>query len=508
MSSYDRVRAGDRDLSVLAAGARVALVGKVAGRGVHVLGQVVAARLLGAAGFGLYAIGWTLLRIVTKIGPLGVDHGVIRFGSAHWLESRPALRSLIQLCLAVALMSGLSLGAAFFLGAETVASKVFGKPELTHVLRIFALAFPFAILLRVAAAATRTSQSVRYAIVAEDLGQPLVFLAVAVPWLLTSRELAGVLWPTVISFMVGLGVAVAYLNALFDEVGSEGCDDRAAIGRLLSFSIPASLSGTFVMLLVWADRLMIGALRPAADVGVYQAVSQSAIVFAVILGAFSAIFPPQIATLHRQGESERMEELYRVSTKWGLYLSVPLFLVVFFEPGELIGLIFGSEYVVGSTALVVLTLGQLGNVATGGASQLLTMTGHQNRWLVTSGLGLTLNIVLNLLLIPRFGIEGAAAASAISVIGLFVAAVVQTGVVLGMWPYDVRYLKGLAAAAAAVGALLALKAIPWGLPLLEVTLVAILGASVFFSVLVSLGLDREDEEIEKLFRSLWSRADR
>jgi len=496
----------DGDVKILASGARVALFGKVGGRGVHVIGQVVAARILGAEIFGLYALGWTILRIATKLGPLGLDQAAVRFGAGYWQEHKAALRSLLRRSLGLALLSGILLGGGLVFGAPMLATRIFGKPDLEVVFRVFGVALPLAILLRVTASATRASQLVKSAVLSEDIGQPAAFLMIATPWLLLGGGLSGALWSMTVSFALALGLATVLLKLLLSPLQTDRPAPELPLRKILAFSLPASLSGTFVMLLVWADRLMIGLLRPAADIGVYQAASQSAILFAVILGAFASIFPPQIARLYHAGETRRVEQLYRVSTKWGLYLSIPAFLVIFFESRNLLALIFGPEFTRGWVALLILTVGQLGNVATGGASQLLTMTGYQTSWLIMSSSALTANLALNLLLIPQFGIEGAATASALSLTGLFLAAVVRARKVLRMWPYDARYLKGLLAVACAAAAMAAIHAALPANPLARVTIGAVVATGAFFLPLVLLGLDPEDEQIRRLVGSLWRRT--
>jgi O-antigen/teichoic acid export membrane protein len=78
--------------------------------------------------------------------------------------------------------------------------------------------------------------------------------------------------------------------------------------------------------------------------------------------------------------------------------------------------VFGPEFERGSTALSILLVGQVVNVAAGPVGVLLTMTGHEKRVAAAVGASACCNLLLNLLLIPRFGIEGAAVASAVSLI--------------------------------------------------------------------------------------------
>ena len=93
----------------------------------------------------------------------------------------------------------------------------------------------------------------------------------------------------------------------------------------------------------------------------------------MVLTAVGGIFAPMIARMHGSGEHARLEELYRVSTKWAVYVSLPMLVLIVTMPRELITLLFGARYAVGWSALVILGVGQFVNVATGSLSSLLIM---------------------------------------------------------------------------------------------------------------------------------------
>ncbi len=167
---------------------------------------------------------------------------------------------------------------------------------------------------------------------------------------------------------------------------------------------------------------------------------QSSVLFALILGSITAIFSPMIATYYSNNDIDRLEDLYRVATKWGFYLNLPLLLVIAVSAQELMIVVFGEPYESGWVPLRILLIGQAINILTGTVVPLLTMTGHQNRWFFISGSMFLLNMTLNLLLIPRFGLAGAAIGTTCATSGLFLLALFQVRHVLGIWPYDRRHL--------------------------------------------------------------------
>src|SRR5436190_2929524 len=353
------------DATKLAGGATVTLLGKVANSLFQFISQILLARFLEPSLFGIYALGWTLLSLVEMLAPLGLERGVLRFGARYSRAEASGLKSVIVQSLRLALTSGLLISLGVYFSAPWLVDQVFHKPGLTLVIRGLAFAFPLVAGLNVASAANRISQQMKFSTYAEDIGQPLTNLILIALSFYLGWGLFGSIAAGVISFGVGFLLALFYLKRLFPEVFSPSVELKPLVKDLLAFSLPASGSGIFVFLVMRIDRLMLGHFRPAAEVGVYQAISQLSIVFVFILTAFAAMLSPMITELYHKNEIPRLEALYRISTKWGFYLSLPVFLVMCFAPREIILTLFGPLYGGGELPLIILAFGQLFNVATG-----------------------------------------------------------------------------------------------------------------------------------------------
>jgi len=254
------------------------------------------------------------------------------------------------------------------------------------------------------------------------------------------------------------------------------------------------------MFVLWFDRLFVGHYRSAAETGIYQAASQLSVGLAIILSCFGSVFSPMSAALDHQGEIKRLGELFRVGTKWALYVSLPPFLVMCFAPREVMAVIFGKPYEMGWLVLVILGAGQFVNAGTGPVTNLMNMAGLQNPLFRASAVMLGLSAALNVILIPRLGMTGAAISTAVSVSGMFAWAIYVTKQKLGIVPYDRRYLKGLAATAVTVAALLLLRQFRVSSPVLSLALVCILASAVFLAMLMLAGLDEEDKDFIRLLR--------
>lgn len=162
----------EEDITTLAKGTGISFVGKYAGRGLHAVGQVILARLLGPELYGLYGLGWTTLRLVGSLGPLGLDRGMIHFSARSWRTNLSEFKGVFLQTFSLAVIAGLIIGALLFITAPLLETYL-NKPGLELVLRGFAFAIPLVTGLSVLIAATQVSRRMQYSVLADDLGQPL-----------------------------------------------------------------------------------------------------------------------------------------------------------------------------------------------------------------------------------------------------------------------------------------------------------------------------------------------
>jgi O-antigen/teichoic acid export membrane protein len=486
---------GSRDLRILAKGAGTTLIGRFFGRGISALTQIFTARLLGPAAYGLYSIGWMILRVVIELSTLGLQHGVIKFGSEYWKKDELKLKNILFQSVGYSIISSTIFGVLLFFSAPWIADNLFKKPELEIVIRVIGTAIPFMGALRVSAAGTRVSQDTRYSVMTEDIGRPAINLSLFVGFFLAGWGLLGALWSITLSAIIAVLWAVYSLRKLFPASFSLPIRTTERGSALIMFSVPTALTGFLYILGNQIDRFFVGIFLPNASVGIYQAMAQVSILFAMILGAFNAIFAPMIADFYHQGQMSRLERMYRITTKWALYLSIPVFLVILLQPSELMGILFGELYTEDTIPLIILSLGQLFNVATGSVGFLLIMTGRQNHWLLLSIMMVALSGVLSILLIPAYGLIGASLATTVSLLTVFSFGLIDIYRSIGLWPYDRRLGKGLLAGVAAGISGYLLAGYSFNSDIYKLFCCSLMVGTVFFFVLYLLGLDDEDKEV-------------
>jgi O-antigen/teichoic acid export membrane protein len=162
------------------------------------------------------------------------------------------------------------------------------------------------------------------------------------------------------------------------------------------------------------DIVMLGFFTTAEEVGVYRIAAHGAQLVAFTLGAINMVISPHIARLYKAGNREQLQHMLTWSARLILASALPVALAFTLFGDLILGFMFGAEFTGGYWTLVILCGGQLVNAAMGSVAFILNMTGHERDSALGIGVAAGVNVLLNLALIPPFGIEGAAAATATS----------------------------------------------------------------------------------------------
>ncbi|MDA2913814.1 polysaccharide biosynthesis C-terminal domain-containing protein [Acidobacteriia bacterium AH_259_A11_L15] len=209
---------------------------------------------------------------------------------------------------------------------------------------------------------------------------------------------------------VWLGYGLSWLRRLPRE--ARGMFDR---GLLLRTSLPMFSIAVMSLVIGWADIFLLGVWEPSQQVGIYGAAVRLSVLISFVLIAVNTALGPKFAALYARNERAEMGRLARRMAIGMALFALPLLLLFLAAPGWVLGW-FGPEFRAGAVALMILAVGQYVSVATGSVGSLLLMSGHEKDYRTVMVVAAGSNLLLNLLLIPRYGMEGAAVATAASLV--------------------------------------------------------------------------------------------
>jgi O-antigen/teichoic acid export membrane protein len=273
------------------------------------------------------------------------------------------------------------------------------------------LAIPTLALQTVVLQAILALQAVRTRVILEKVLHPLLRLVLpfALFWCFHEKiraAVGGVLFSALVLTVTALSVLRSRLRGLPPAVAAP----REVTREWYAFALPYVFFSiqTFISAGMGIDIVLVGALVSISDSGIYAACFRFTLVLLLARAGMDFAFGPKVGRLYGKSDMESIGRLYKTSSAVGLAWTLPCSVVLVLFSHPLMARFFGPSYARGSTALVLLVAGFAADGGAGCNITLLSMIGKP--WLVlTNGLvGGAVAVSLCLLLIPHFGMSGAA----------------------------------------------------------------------------------------------------
>jgi O-antigen/teichoic acid export membrane protein len=393
-------------------GASLAFVLRGAGAGVAFLFNVVVARLLGVEGTGLFFMALSVTMIGSVVARMGLDNALIRFVATNVAKGDWGnVKGVHSLGLKIG--GGVSLGLAILLSifAPWISAHIFNEPSLTDLLRWMSLAiFPFSVM-TLLSESLKGLKRIKYSMLVSGVFSPIVGLIL--------------IWPLVWLFgTVGGGITYLLATAVSSLWGwyfwrialiqHTAASKPFPVSELWTSSRPLWLMMVVNRaLLPWLPLFLLGIWGSAADVGQYGAATRIVMLVSFFLTAVNTMIGPKVAELYTHKD---YDSVHRIVKRFSLLItlaSTPIFIVLIFQGDFVMGM-FGDSFAKGGTVLSVLALGQAITTVTGLAGFLLIMAGHENDVQNTSVVALIVLVIMSIVLIPSYGMIGAAWATVIA----------------------------------------------------------------------------------------------
>ena len=405
---------GDRHLKDLIKGSATFFVIRVLGLLVAYAFTLFVTRKLGASAWGIFTICFTILQIVSAIGRLGLDTALLRFIAQYNAQGRREAAKYIYLkSISVVIPFSLLLSGGLYLLAPVLAGKIFGKEYLTPYIRLIAFAvLPFTLLYINSESLRALKRILEYA-VCQNLLPFLVALLIIAGLFFFYDEIHSLrifIIIYVISIIISVLVSLIFIEKEFRKKGTF----KMSISHKHFFSIYIFMfaSNSLNLMLSWTDTIMLGIFRSEEEVGIYSVVLRILLPFSIVWVAINSISAPKFAVLSDNKKS--LQGVVTKSTNLLFLISLSQTLIIF-SMGEYILEFFGKEFGEGKYALFIISIGYLIKSFFGLSIDLMNMT-NMHKYLFFINLStFVLNIFINFIMIPVYGIVGAATSTMVSI---------------------------------------------------------------------------------------------
>jgi len=391
-------------------GTAVALVLKVVGVGLAFSFNILLARMLGVEGAGIYFLALTVATIATVFGRMGLDNALLRFTAANaTIDNWEAVKGVYSKGMRLALIASSVSATTMYFVAPLLANMVFHKPELAVPLRWMALAVVPMSLLILHAEMLKGLKRIRDSLLIYGVGVPALSL-IGLYSLGRNRGINGAVWAYTIAtvIMVVLGTRLWRLATpqLHNIVGS------FVTSELLKSSVPLFWVAFLSMMINWMAVFSLAIWGTNEDIGVFAIAIRVAMLISLVLLPVNSISAPKFAALYEKKDLMALGSMARNTTTLMALMASPLLILCLIVPGWIMG-IFGKEFAGGGYLLAIMAIGEFINVATGSVGYLLMMSGNERIMRNNVIFIAVLSVVLNVILVPSFGVTGAAISIAI-----------------------------------------------------------------------------------------------
>jgi len=401
----------DFHLAELLKGGSISITLKIIGLVTGYVFSIIVARALGAESWGIYSICFAIITISSIFARSGFDTTIMRLNAEYSaFKEEQKLISLSKLVFKFTLLISILITITVYLSSDFIAINIFSKPRLTNSIQLVSLAIaPYSLSLIIGSALKGLKQIPKAAFIEHVAKFAFMLIIFLIGILLFELSVESIVQIIVISAWMMFLISMFWY---WDVIRRMNYLNSAEFDWKPIFKIASSLilASSVLYIKGWIDTISIGILMTEKDAGIYNIAQKLANLTVIPLVTISTIAAPKFA--ENILNKIELKHVLRKSIKLIILISTPILLVIILLRGPLLTA-FGHEFLIAETALVIVAFAAFINGIFGSFGFLLQMTGHHLAYQNSVILLILISVVLNISLVPLYGLIGAAWATLI-----------------------------------------------------------------------------------------------
>lgn len=372
---------------------------------------------LGPADYGHFSLGLAVIGVATTFISFGLAGGVARYVPFfHGRQEYGKLRGVILVAFGVVAVSSLVMTGGLLAFSRPISNFLTGGAEFRKVLLVIALATPFLATRPIFMKSLVTLHRVELRVLSRDLLENVLKLGLTGLLFLFGYGLLGAIWSYVIALACSWALSLYFLERRVVPIFSSSVAPVFQVGELLTFSMPLFLTTLLAPLQSWIDTFFISYFRTMPEVGLYNVGLLLASLLSLVPNLVLPVAYPHIINHYGRGEMEDARVLARKVSRWILLTVTPVTLWIILMRQQLLPLLFGSSYTASSWVVYFLALGYLAVSLSLPCRRILSMVKRTDLIFRVTIVSVVINVVGNLMLVPRYGMLGAALATSVAMV--------------------------------------------------------------------------------------------
>jgi len=406
----------DKDFKEIVTGSSTVFVAKILATLLGLVFNLLVARIYGSESMGILALVNSFLAIALIPSLFGLQTSILRFIPEYIKKSSffEALQ-IYKRSLIVVFIFSIVISMISFYNAQFIAEYIFKKPEFTMIFSIAAIFLVFKSVGGLNQSALRAFKDIKLFALLSVL-TPLFNILVLIVLNYIIEDIYNPVYAVFSTSVFVCLLTFLFLKKVIEKNKKDKLFSKQTlqIKQIITISTPMFLTSVMGVVITQTDIIMLGMYSNIEQVGIYAIVVKLALLTTFVLSSVNAISASRFSESFHSGDMDKLKTIVQKSSKLIFYFTLPIivFLLIF---GKFTLGLFGEEFMVGYTAMIILLIGQFVNISVGSVGYLMNMIGYQKEYNYIVIVSAIVNIVLNYILIPIYGIEGAAAASMISI---------------------------------------------------------------------------------------------
>lgn len=379
---------------------------------VNFISVIVIARVLKSEVYGQYIYITSFLSFFSIIPNLGLDKGLISFLSRNEFTNREK-KSFLSYSILLTTVLGLIVVFITYLANDIIVERLLNKSDNMMLFNILLPTIVLSIISSKLSTSLKAIRKIKAVTFMESAFNPIIKIIILCYIVFVLKN--NTYYSLVISnYIVVILSIIYYFYKLykFDLIGKIQKDCKNF--DIVKYSAPLLFTSIGIILSQNVDKYMIGYFIGEESVAIYRIALQFGTISSIALMSVNTIFSPMISNLFYDNKIDELKSMYILTTKWVTVFNMMVFGMIIVFSKDIMR-IAGDDFVKGGNVLIIVAIGQVINSIVGSVGNINSMTGKPKYELFSSSVAMISNIILNVLLIPIYGVNGAAVATACSI---------------------------------------------------------------------------------------------
>ena len=431
----------EKPIEIIAKSTFVLFIGMFIAKFVSFLYRIVLSQL-GPETYGIFSLILAYYGFAFALSLSGLDKGVARYVS-YYLgkndEDRIHGTLINTFKLSIPIVFSLLLISLFF--AKDIAIHLFHNESISPYIMLITLILPFDVARNILFGIMRSFKKIKYEVYSKMLTENITKLFLTTVFVLLGYKILGVIVAYMIAIVLSFTVSLYFVQKKVYPYFTKKVLRVENRREILFFSVPVLFGGILTIIITWMDTVMIGFFSTADQVGIYNVAVPLAQLMPVFPVTLLTLFMPVLTEIYSKGNKLEIKDTTKIINKW--VFSINAFVLITFGlfGKYIIENLFGVEYISASTSLLILVVANFLFFQTYASQMLLLVYGKSKLVMINSGIVALVNIILNSIFIPKYGIVGAATATGISFIIMAILQGCEIYKISGISPFVNKFVR-------------------------------------------------------------------